>query len=86
MVDLDLLYMVDISPPMISEPSACRFTSIMVLRRNLSQHAEFNQDIVATGSKAELVARLEDILTTRKADMLVIELIAGKLGCIEEDD
>lgn len=80
------MYRVDIAHPLIAEPSACRFSSIMALKRNLSQHAEFNREIRTIGSRAELVARLEEILTTRKADLLVVELLAGTLGNFEDDD
>lgn len=69
--------MINPEAPCIVEPSACSSLSVAALKRNLSVHATFNPEIITTGSKPELVARLQEILETRKLDLLVREMIWG---------
>lgn len=70
--------MINPEPPLIVEPTACGTLSVSALKRNLAEHAIFNPAIVASGTKAELAARLESILQTREMDMLVREMICGE--------
>lgn len=71
-------YMINPQAPYIVEPSACSSLSVAALKRNLTLHATFNAEIITTGSKPELVARLKGILETRKLDILVREMIWGE--------
>jgi spore coat polysaccharide biosynthesis protein SpsF (cytidylyltransferase family) len=70
-------YMINPKAPLIVEPTACAALSVSALKRNLVEHATFNPTIVSSGSKAELVARLETILETRKMDMVVRNMMWG---------
>jgi len=71
-------YMINPKAPLIVEPTACPALSISALKRNLAEHAVFNPTILTNGSKAELVARLENILETRKMDILVRDMMWGE--------
>jgi hypothetical protein len=70
-------YMINPKPPLIVEPSACSALSVSALKRNLVEHSVFNPTILASGSKSELVARLQNILETRKMDLLVRDMMWG---------
>jgi hypothetical protein len=70
-------YMINPKAPLIVEPNVCKALSVSALKRNLAEHAVFNPTIIASGSKAELVARLETILETRRMDMLVRDMMWG---------
>lgn len=69
--------MIDPRPPFIVDATACKALSISALKCNLAKHAEYNPSIVSTGTKSELIARLQTILETRKLDLLVREMIWG---------
>jgi hypothetical protein len=71
-------YMIKPEAPLIVDPTACVTLSVSALKRNLIEHAVFNPAIIASGTKAELVARLKNILETRQMDMLVKEMICGE--------
>jgi hypothetical protein len=75
--DMQSKYMINPKAPLIVEPAACAALSVSALKRNLAEHAVFNPTILTNGSKAELVARLENILETRKLDMLVRDMMWG---------
>jgi hypothetical protein len=70
-------YMINPKAPLIVEATACASLSVSALKRNLAEHAIFNPAILASGSKAELVARLKTILETRKMDMVVRNMMWG---------
>lgn len=70
--------MINPQPPLIVDPAACATLSVSALKRNLAEHAVFNLTIIASGTKAELVARLKSILEMRQMDMLVREMICGE--------
>jgi hypothetical protein len=76
-LDMHFKYMINPKGPLIVEPAACASLSVSALKRNLAEHAVFNPAILTNGSKAELVARLENILETRKSDMLVRDMMWG---------
>jgi hypothetical protein len=76
--DIHTKYMTDPEPPLIVDPTACRTLSLSALQLNLAEHAVFNPTIIASGTEAELAARLESILQTRQMDMLVREMICGE--------
>ena len=75
--DMQSKYMINPKAPLIVDPAACAALSVSALKRNLAEHAVFNPTILTNGSKAELVARLENILETRKLDMLVRDMMWG---------
>jgi hypothetical protein len=76
--DMQSKYMINPKPPLIVEPTACASLSVSALRRNLTEHAAFNPSIITSGSKVELVARLQHILKTRKMDVLVRDMMWGE--------
>jgi hypothetical protein len=65
------------SPPLITNPSVADSLSIAALKRNLAAHATFNDSIVATGTKKEMMARLKAILLVRQMDLIVKEMLCG---------
>lgn len=70
-------YLVDIQPPYISNPRICGQLTSTALQRNLEAHAACNPSIITSGTRAEMLKRLSDILTTRRLDMLVISMLEG---------
>lgn len=76
-VDPQVFYTVDIDPPLIAEPTSCKWLPASALRRNLKYHAS-QTEIAVTGTREEMIPRLEAILTRRKEDMLVVRLLTGE--------
>jgi hypothetical protein len=70
-------YLLNPVPPLIENPTVVPELSLAALKRNLAAHAACNPAIVAAGTKPELVDRLRTLLETRKADILVREMIQG---------
>lgn len=64
-------YLLNPTPPLISDPALCTHLSAAALKRNLSAHAICNPAILAGGTKAEMKARLKEILETRAMDLRV---------------
>jgi hypothetical protein len=85
---LDKCYTVDIRHPLIADPTTCGHLSVETLRCNLLLHAKSNPEISVTGSKAEMETRLQEILTTRKLDLLVMRLLSegGRSRRSDDDD
>lgn len=71
------MYLVDIQPPLVSDPVVCSSLPSAILKQNLVAHAEKNPAIPTSGSKAELVARLQDILRRREMDLVVAQMLLG---------
>ncbi|KAK7055930.1 hypothetical protein R3P38DRAFT_2682467 [Favolaschia claudopus] len=74
--NLESHYLVDPKPPLIDNPDIVPELSAAALKRNLAAHAVQNSSIVAAGTKPELALRLKTLLQTRKADLLVREMLA----------
>lgn len=74
---MDSKYMIEPKAPLIVDPAACAALSVTALKRNLSEHAIFNPDILVSGTKAELMERLKKILESRKMDLLVRDMMWG---------
>ncbi|TEB31514.1 hypothetical protein FA13DRAFT_1687767 [Coprinellus micaceus] len=74
---LHTMYLVDIQPPLVSDPAACASLPSAILKQNLVAHAERNPAIMTSGSKGELLARLQDILTNREMDLVVAQMLLG---------
>ncbi|KAI0064939.1 hypothetical protein BV25DRAFT_210514 [Artomyces pyxidatus] len=68
-------YLPSPAPPLVTSPSRCASLTIAALKRNLQAHAAYNADIVIAGGKAQLCARLEQLLTTRAGDLAVREMV-----------
>ncbi|KIY68015.1 hypothetical protein CYLTODRAFT_352175 [Cylindrobasidium torrendii FP15055 ss-10] len=79
-------YLVKIQPPLISRPGMCAQASAAALKRNLQAHAEVNPVILAAGTKAEMRDRLEGILKTREADLVLYEMVLGSVKEEEEEE
>ena len=73
-------YLLNPCPPLIANPKVCAQLSVAALQRNLAAHAQANPAIMASGSKEEMIARLEVLLEMRKMDMLVRDMILGPDG------
>ncbi|KZT02534.1 uncharacterized protein LAESUDRAFT_738637 [Laetiporus sulphureus 93-53] len=65
---------------------ACAELSTAALRRNLSEHAAFNAQILVGGSQAEMAERLQRILRMREMDLAARDLVWTSLdhGHIDE--
>ncbi|KAJ6489068.1 hypothetical protein C8R45DRAFT_901995 [Mycena sanguinolenta] len=70
-------YLLSIQPPLIANPDIVPELSAAALKRNLAAHAARNSSIVAAGTKQEMAARLTGLLTMRKADLLVREMLCS---------
>ncbi|KAJ7315335.1 hypothetical protein DFH08DRAFT_715623 [Mycena albidolilacea] len=70
-------YLLHPTPPLIENPSIVPELSVSALKRNLAAHAACNPAVVAAGTKPELALRLKTLLETRKADLLVREMMSG---------
>ena len=79
-------YEVNLAPPLIAEPSCVDTLSVAVLKRNLAAHAACNETIFVGGTKREMVRRLREVLSVRKVDMLVKEMIWADSEIGEEED
>jgi hypothetical protein len=79
-------YLLNPQPPLIANPKVCAQLSTAALRRNLSAHAQANPVVLATGSKEEMIARLEALLEMRKMDMLVRDMILGSEPDVQDSD
>ncbi|KAJ6578054.1 hypothetical protein B0H19DRAFT_1208086 [Mycena capillaripes] len=75
--NLSSRYLLNPAPPLIDNPAVVPELSAAALKRNLAAHAACNDAVVAAGTKAEMVERLRLLLVTRKADLLVREMIQG---------
>ncbi|TFK63706.1 hypothetical protein BDN72DRAFT_927378 [Pluteus cervinus] len=71
--DIRSRYLVEPTPPLITEPELCGRLSAAALKRNLVAHAAVNRSIVASGTKAEMAERLRNLLTIRQDDLLIQE-------------
>lgn len=75
--DMHDQYMLHISPPFVSDPSVCSTLSAAALKRNLEAHSNINSEILAGGTRMEMVERLQFILETRAADNIVRSMVLG---------
>ncbi|KAF8155373.1 hypothetical protein K438DRAFT_357150 [Mycena galopus ATCC 62051] len=75
--NLGTQYLLNPKPPLIDNPSVVPELSAAALKRNLAAHATCNSTIVAAGTKPEMALRLKTLLETRKADLLVREMVDG---------
>ncbi|KAJ7202748.1 hypothetical protein B0H12DRAFT_1330755 [Mycena haematopus] len=75
--DLASQYLIYPKPPLIANPEIVPELSAAALKRNLAAHAACNSTIVAAGTKPEMALRLTTLLETRKADLLVREMLLG---------
>ena len=57
--------------PLITDPHACGFLSASALKKNLLEHAKYDELLPTKGSKGELAAALRALLERRRADMMV---------------
>ncbi|KAJ7672228.1 hypothetical protein DFH06DRAFT_1082159 [Mycena polygramma] len=75
--NLSSRYLLNPVPPLIEHATVVPELSAAALKRNLAAHAACNPAVIAVGTKPELVERLRTLLETRKADLLVREMIQG---------
>ncbi|KAH7903437.1 hypothetical protein BJ138DRAFT_1131374 [Hygrophoropsis aurantiaca] len=75
--DLHYRCLLDIEAPLTTEPSAVPLLSDIALMRNLAAHAAVNHSISASGTRTEMTEKLTNILTTRKADLIVRAMFYG---------
>lgn len=61
----------------------CSHLTAAVLKRNLEAHAVFNPSILASGTRAEMLLRLTEILKVRQADLLVMGMLNGNDASLE---
>lgn len=70
----------EVRPPLIDDPSQCRRLSLAALKINLSLHAGYDTVSMEKATWTDLVSRLEEILLTRRADILLREFVFGVGG------
>ncbi|THH08190.1 hypothetical protein EW146_g9071 [Bondarzewia mesenterica] len=74
LLDMPGKYIIDIQPPLITDPTACAQLTLSALKRNLTEHAVINPNIETTGTKAQLRKALENLLKERRGDLMVKQL------------
>ncbi|RXW18771.1 hypothetical protein EST38_g7084 [Candolleomyces aberdarensis] len=75
--NLQSMYLVDVQPPLIDCPDACSSLNVSALKKNLAAHAEKNPSISTAGARGDMIARLQEILTRRKLDLIVAQMLLG---------
>lgn len=86
-VGLEETYQLEVQPPLIEDPSQCRWLSLTALKINLSLHAKWDAVLLGSATRAELASRLEDFLLIRRADILLREFVFGVgMGMDVDDD
>ncbi|KAF5342427.1 hypothetical protein D9611_001240 [Ephemerocybe angulata] len=75
--NLESMYLVDIQPPLVSSPDDCSSLTVATLKKNLAAHSEKNPRIMVSGTRAEMIARLQDLLTKRQMDLVVAQMLLG---------
>ncbi|KAF8637752.1 hypothetical protein AX17_002594 [Amanita inopinata Kibby_2008] len=75
-------YLLELPPPLVSNPSLCDRLSSAALKRNLVAHSVVNPEIGTSGTKKEMAERLKNILQTRLYDLEVRRMIR----CSEDTD
>ena len=78
-------FQLEVRPPLIGDPSQCKRLSLAALKINLSLHAGYDAVLMEKATKEDLVSRLEDILLTRRADILLREFVFGMGGDMDID-
>ncbi|KZT57586.1 hypothetical protein CALCODRAFT_452813 [Calocera cornea HHB12733] len=73
-------------PPLITSPDAVPSLSFSALKINLAAHHAINEDILPTGTKAEMAQRLADILETRRLDLLLGRVFGLSESACTSDD
>lgn len=72
-------YMIDIPMGYVQDPTQVAAMTMPNLKKNLELHAKINKDVQVTGTKVELVSRLGAILSSRIADLRIVEVL-GRSG------
>ncbi|KAF6746935.1 hypothetical protein DFP72DRAFT_921612 [Ephemerocybe angulata] len=75
MDNLGSMYLVHIQPPLVASPDDCSSLSIATVKENLAAHSKQNPRIMASGTRDEMIARLQDLLTKRQMDLVVAWLV-----------
>lgn len=68
-------YMVDIPTGYVQDPTRVGEMTMPNLKKNLELHSKVNKDVQVTGTKVELVNRLAVILSNRRADSGIVEVL-----------
>lgn len=67
--------MVDIPTGYVQDHTQVAAMTMPNLKKNLELHSKVNGDVHVTGTKAELVNRLVAILSNRRADLGIVEVL-----------
>lgn len=67
--------MVDIPTGYVQDPTQVAAMTMPNLKKNLELHSKVNKDVQVTGTKVELVNRLTVILSNRRADSGIVEVL-----------
>lgn len=67
--------MVDIPAGYVQDHTHVAAMSMPNLKRNLKLHSGVNRDVHVTGTKVELANRLVAILSNRRADLGIVEVL-----------
>jgi len=69
---------------LIEEPAECSNLSNAALKYNLAVHSLCNPSIVTSGTREDMMKRLEALLKKRKADMRVLDVLGWKEDLLRE--
>ena len=74
-VEMGSKYVLHPEAPLISDPNAVSNLTSTALKHNLVAHSQYNSSISVEGTQDEMVERLRTLLETRRADMLVRQVL-----------
>ena len=74
-VEMGSKYVLHPEAPLISDPNAVSNLTSTTLKHNLVAHSQYNSSISVEGTQDEMVERLRTLLETRRADMLVRQVL-----------
>lgn len=80
-----MYYLLSPAPPLTRTPAACLLLTVAELKHNLQAHAAYNPEISIVGTKAQLCARLERLLTTRVEDLAVRDMVRSSMTVREAE-
>ena len=84
-VEMGSKYVLHPEAPLISDPNAVSNLTSTALKHNLVAHSQYNPSISVDGTQGEMAERLRTLLETRRADMLVRQVL-WKEDKDEDDD
>ena len=85
-VEMGSKYVLHPEAPLISDPNAVSNLTSTALKHNFVAHSQYNPSISVDGTQGEMAERLRTLLETRRADMLVRQVLWKEDEDGDDDD